>query len=193
MSLAVSRRPQFVLIVCTLASCWLAMQIVHELGHVLGAWWTGGVVAKVILRPWTFSRTELASNPDPALVAWAGPVVGALAPLVLWLAAKIGHCPGAYLLRFFAGYCLIANGAYLGGGALDRAGDAGDLQRHGMPAWPLLLFAVLTVPIGLWLWHGQGRHFGFAGAGGRVSRRAVWAVAAVLLLLIGVECLFAFE
>jgi hypothetical protein len=114
MALAVSRRPQLVLIVCTLACSWLAMQIVHELGHVIGAWWTGGVVAKVVLRPWTFSRTELTSNPEPALVAWAGPMIGALAPLVSWLVAKIGHCPGAYLLRFFAGFCLIANGAYLG-------------------------------------------------------------------------------
>jgi hypothetical protein len=193
MSLAVSRRPQLVLIVCTLGCCWLAMQIVHELGLVVGAWWTGGVVARVVLRPWTLSRTELASNPDPALVAWAGPVFGALAPLVLWLVAKISHCPGAYLLRFFTGFCLIANGAYLGGGALDRLGDAGDLQRHGTSVWPLLLFGLVTVPAGLWLWHGQGRHFGFAGAGGRVSRRAVWGTAAMLVLLIGVECVLGLD
>jgi hypothetical protein len=188
MSLAVSRRPQLVLIVCTLASSWLAMQMVHELGHVIGAWWTGGVVSKVVLRPWTLSRTELTWNPEPVLVAWAGPVFGALAPLVLWLVAKIVRCPGDYLLRFFAGFCLVSNGAYLGGGALERMGDAGDLAWHGTPVLRMLVFAALTVPAGLWLWHGQGRHFGFGGAGGRVRRGAVWTSAATLALLVGLEC-----
>ena len=36
---------QAVLIVATLAGCWLGMQAVHETGHVLGALWTGGRVA----------------------------------------------------------------------------------------------------------------------------------------------------
>ena len=180
---------QIILIVSTLAVCWLAMQIVHELGHVIGAWWTGGVVAKVVLRPWTFSSTELSSNPHPLVVAWAGPVLGAAVPAFVWLVAKIGSCPGDYLLRFFAGFCLIANGAYLGGGALDRLGDAGDLQRHGTSLWPLLLFAAVTLPAGLWLWHGQSRHFGFSGAGGRVNRGAVWTSLVALLLLLAAECL----
>jgi hypothetical protein len=184
-----NRRPQFILIVCMLANCWLAMQVVHEMGHVLGAWWTGGVVSKVVLRPWTFSQTVLASNLDPVTVAWAGPMFGATAPVVLWLFAKIAKCPGVYLLRFFAGFCLIANGAYLGGGALERLGDSGDLQRHGTPLWPLLVFPALTVPAGLWLWHRQGRHFGFGGAGGRVSPRAVWSMTVMLLVLSVLECL----
>jgi hypothetical protein len=188
MALAISRRPQIVLTVCTLALCWLAMQVVHKMGHVIGAWWTDGVVAKVVLLPWTLSRTQLTSNPEPALVAWAGPLFGALAPLGLWLVVQIGYCPGVYLLRFFAGFCLIANGAYLGGGAFDRLGDAGDLQRHGVPLGPLLVFAALTVPMGVWLWHGQSRHFGFGGAGGRISRRAVWASAVGLIVLVGLEC-----
>src|SRR5271155_5444862 len=114
------RRRQSVLIVCLLAACWLGMQVVHEFGHVVGAWYTGGAVAKVVLRPWTFSRTELSANPQPVVVAWAGPIVGAALPLAVWLVAKILRCPGDYLLRFFAGFCLIANGAYIGGGALER-------------------------------------------------------------------------
>src|SRR5436305_1539520 len=104
-----SRRWQIVLVVSTLANCWLGMQIVHECGHVLGAWATGGLVKKVVLRPWTLSRTDLASNPDPLVVAWAGPVFGAVVPLAVWLTVALARWPGAYWLRFFAGFCLIAN------------------------------------------------------------------------------------
>jgi hypothetical protein len=184
------RQPQLVLIVCLLTACWLAMQVVHEFGHVLGAWFTGGEVAKVVLRPWTFSRTEMVANPDPVLVAWAGPMVGAALPLLTWLAAKALQCPGDYLLRFFAGFCLIANGAYIGGGALDRLGDAGDLQRHGSPMWALFLFAAITVPAGLLLWHREGRHFGFGGSGGKVEGLAVAASALALAGALVLEFVF---
>ena len=184
---------QTLLIVFTLADCWLAMQAVHEFGHVVGAWATVGVVAKVVLRPWTFSRTELATNPDPLVVAWAGPVLGAVLPVAAWLVAALSRLPGAYLVRFVAGFCLVANGAYLGGGALDRLGDAGDLQRHGSPLWMPLAFAAVTVPAGLALWHGQGRHFGFAGAGGRVSRRATVVSGIMLVAIVALELTFALE
>jgi hypothetical protein len=184
------RLPQLVLVICLLATCWLAMQAVHELGHVLGAWYTGGTVAKVVLRPWTISRTELADNPDPVLVAWAGPAIGAALPVALWLVAAILRCPGVYLLRFFAGFCLVANGAYIGGGALDRLGDAGDLRRHGSPLWALFLFAALTVPTGLLLWHRQGCHFGFGGSGGKVEGRAVMACLIVLIVVVVIDFTF---
>jgi hypothetical protein len=184
------RLPQFILIVCLLATCWLGMQLVHEFGHVLGAWCTGAVVNKVVLRPWTISRTQLADNPEPVVVAWAGPVIGAALPVAVWLVAAILRCPGAYLLRFFAGFCLVANGAYIGGGALDRLGDAGDLQRHGSPLWALFLFAMLTVPTGLLLWHREGRYFGFGGSRGKVEGRAVTASALALAVVLVLEFVF---
>jgi hypothetical protein len=81
-------------------------------------------------------------------------------PLLLWLLAAGRRLPGTFVLRFFAGFCLIANGAYLAAGAWAGIGDAGDLLRHGSPTWCLWLFGVVAVPAGLWLWHRQGRHFG---------------------------------
>src|SRR5579862_2329779 len=48
-SVAVRRLPQIVLIVSTLLGSWLGMQTVHEFGHVLGVWMTGGRVARVVL------------------------------------------------------------------------------------------------------------------------------------------------
>lgn len=151
---------RLVLICATLLASWLAMQAVHELGHVLAAWLTGGRVARVVLDPLSISRTDLAENPCPLVVAWSGPLFGAVVPLLLWLLAARLRLPVAFVLRFFAGSCLIANGAYLAAGAVVGIGDAGDLLPHGVPPWCLWFFGLLTLPLGLWLWHGQGRHFG---------------------------------
>src|SRR5260221_4916233 len=54
-----SRFHQIILIVSTLLGSWLGMQAVHELGHVIGAWLTGGQVSQVVLHPLTISRTHL--------------------------------------------------------------------------------------------------------------------------------------
>jgi hypothetical protein len=151
---------QCVLIVSVVLGSWLGMQAVHESGHVLGSLLTGGRVARVVLNPLTLSRTDLAYNPRPLIVVWAGPVFGALVPLALWLSTAGLRIPGAFALRFFAGFCLIANGAYIAGGSLARIGDSGEMLRHGSELWQLWLFGAVTVPAGLWLWHGQGAHFG---------------------------------
>src|SRR5262245_37834095 len=98
------------------------MQAVHEAGHVLGARLTGGRVERVVLHPLTISRTELAENPQPLVVAWAGPVFGATAPILFWAAARLMRLPGAFVLRFFAGFCLLANGLYIGVGSFERIG-----------------------------------------------------------------------
>ena len=158
-----------ILIVSVLLGSWLGMQAVHESGHVLGAYLTGGRVATVVLHPLTISRTDLAYNPSPLLVVWAGPVFGVLLPLTLWGAATCLRLPGAFVLRFFAGYCLIANGAYIAGGSFDRIGDCGEMLRHGSAPWYLWLFGAATVPASFCLWHRQGVRFGLGNAGVQVS------------------------
>ena len=82
------RTDQIVLIGAFIGFSWLAMQAVHELGHVLGAVATGGQVTKVVLHPCTISRTDVHPNPHPLLVVWAGPVVGAALPLLAFLVAR---------------------------------------------------------------------------------------------------------
>jgi hypothetical protein len=185
-----NRLHQAVLILATLLGSWLGMQIVHEFGHVLGGWLTGGRVARVVLHPLTFSRTDWAINPHPLLVAWAGPVFGVLLPLAGWLLVRGRR--GAYLARFFAGFCCIANGAYIAGGSFDRIGDAGDLLRYGSPIWLLWLFGLATIPLGLWLWHRQGPFFGLGAARGKVSVRAAYGTLVVVVMITIVEILFSF-
>jgi hypothetical protein len=171
-------------IVSVVLSCWLGMQGVHELGHVCGAWLTGGSVGLVVLHPLTISRTDLAANPAPLIVVWAGPVLGCLLPLAVWGVVAALQLPWAYLLRFFAGFCLIANGAYIGAGSFDRVGDAGVMLRHGSPGWWLWAFGAVTVPAGLWLWHRQGSHFGLGTARGMVNVRATYACLGILAALV---------
>jgi len=178
-----SRILRAVLIGSTLLGSWLALQAVHELGHVLGAAVSGGRVARVVLHPLTISRTDLADNPQPLVVAWAGPLGGTLLPLGLWLLSATLRLPGTFVFRFFAGFCLIANGVYLSAGAVAGIGDAGDLLRHGVPGWCLGLFGALTVPAGLWLWHRQGRHFGLGREPGDVHPAVAWGAATVCALL----------
>ena len=179
-----TRLHQTILIASTLLGSWLAMQAVHELGHCVAAWVTGGRVAGVVLHPLTISRTDLSENPHPLAVVWAGPLLGVTAPLLLWGLAQAVRLPGAFILRFFAGFCSIANGAYIGIGSFDRIGDCGEMLRHGSQPWQLWLFGLMTIPVGFWLWHRQGKHFGFGPKRERISRGIAYASLTVCLLLL---------
>jgi hypothetical protein len=84
-------------------------------------------------------------------------VVGVLLPLGLFLAARIGKWKWTCLPQFFAGFCLIANGGYIGAGSFLGSGNASDpgvMLDHGSPTWLLWLFGVVAFPFGLWLWNG---------------------------------------
>ena len=132
---------------------WLAMMAVHEAGHVLHAWVSGGTVAAVRVPLAGFSVTEYSTNPRPHFVAWGGAVWGCALPLLRWAVLRFLRWEGRNLAQFFAGFCLIANGVYLGVGWKWRAGDAGDLLGYGTPVWVLLGFGVVTSVAGLYLWH----------------------------------------
>lgn len=179
---------QILLIVSTVLASWLGMQGCHELGHVVGGAITGGKVSKVVLHPLQISRTDLAENPHPLIVVWSGPILGVLIPGVIWMATHWGPLSARFLARFFWGFCLVANGCYIGLGSFGEVGDCGVMLQHGSPVWQLCLFGLLTVPAGLWLWHGQGVHFGFGAAQGDVPRQGVLlsVVALAILVLVAV-------
>jgi len=180
---------QGMLILSTLGLSWLGMQVVHEAGHVLLAWAGGETVHRVILHPLAFSRTDSSHDHHPLLVIWGGPALGALLPLVALGLAKLARAGGSYLFRFFAGFCLLANGLYLGVGSFQEIGDAGDLIRYGTPRGVLFAFGLVAAPLGLYLWHGIGPSFGLGNLEGRVSRRAAHGTLAVLGVVVVVELL----
>lgn len=181
------RLEQVILIVTFFGFSWLAMQAMHELGHVFGTWTTGAEITKVALHPCIISRTDIGYNPHPSVVVWAGPIIGSVLPLLTFLVAKICRSPGVYLFRFFAGFCLIANGIYIAFSPAEGGADSGVMMLHGSPRWGMVLFGLLTAPLGLYFWHRQGPHFGLGEAKGKVSRQAVIVSALLLVAIAGVE------
>ena len=185
------RQHQLLLIGSTLAFSWLAMQAVHELGHVLGAVVTGGRAVEVFLHPLGISYTRCEPNPQPLLVVWAGPIVGVALPIAALLAARRFKLRGWYVFQFFAGFCLVANGAYLAFGSLGETGDAGDLLRHDAPLLLLWLFGLATIPLGFWLWNGLGPNFGLGVAGGRVDPVVAYVMVGLVVVTVTLELTFA--
>ena len=168
------RMNQVILIASFIPFCWLAFMALHELGHVTAGLATGGTVTKVVLHPFAISRTDVSPNPNPFAVVWAGPIVGVVLPLMFWGGFWKLKIPGDYLVRFLAGFCLIANGLYIGIGSFEKIGDAGEMLRTGSPTWLLWLFGMITVPIGFMIWNGLAPKFGLGESNGRVDESAAY-------------------
>lgn len=181
------RVAQIVLVVSFLGFCWLAMQAVHEFGHVAVTIASGGTVEQVALHPLTISRTDVGTNPRPVLEIWAGAVAGVALPLFVLVMAWAIRSPGLYLFRSFAGFCCIANGTYIAFGPSDTGMDTEIMLLLGASRWHLLLFGVPAIALGLYLWHGLGPHFGLGEAKGRVNRSAVVASVALISMTVLVE------
>ncbi len=150
------RMNQFVFIITLLALCWFLMMTLHELGHVIGARLTGGTVQRVILYPLAISRTDVSPNLNPLAVVWLGPILGSLIPIIIPWFVPNRYAALQDMVWFFAGFCLIANGAYISFGAFDRVGDCDVMLLHGSPLWVLLAYGGVSLAIGMFVWHRLG-------------------------------------
>jgi hypothetical protein len=182
-----SRVSQIILIGTLIGFSWLAMQAVHELGHVMGARATGADIKQVVLHPMTISRTDLGQNPKPLQVVWAGPLVGALLPLAAYLLCVGLRMPFLYLLRFFVGFCLVANGVYIGSGAFIPLADTAVMAFNGSPRWLMALYGLIAIPLGFILWNKQGKHFGLGNARGQVDFHATLITTGLFVIVIALE------
>jgi hypothetical protein len=183
----VDRFFQALLIVPCLALSWLGMMAVHELGHVAHLWLSGGTVDYVLLHPLAISYTHPGRNPHPLFVASGGAIWGCGVPLGILGLVRRAVPSKAYLARFFAGFCLMADGAYLAADGFLQGGDARELIQHGTPPWLLVLLGVPCAAAGLRLWNGQGPSFGLGADLSQVNRRDAVAVALALLIVVAVE------
>jgi hypothetical protein len=149
---------RWLVILLFLTVCWFGMQAVHECGHVLAAVCSGATVERVVMLP--ISRTDIVHIEYPLYVYGAGAIFGTAFPVVLWLTCRLFYWKIAYLFRFFAGVCLIANGAYIGCDfSVTGPTDAGLLIEHGANRLILVLFGAISMSGGLFLWHGLSRDF----------------------------------
>jgi len=177
------------LLLSTAAISWLLMMVLHEGGHVVHGWLTGAELVKVDLPPWGFSRTDFSVNPHPLFVAWGGAITGSLLALGLMAVAGLAAPRYAYLARWFCGFCLIANGAYLLAGSFagSDAVDARVILQHGGSLWQLALFGVLATGAGLYLWNGLGPRFGLGPRRDKIDRKTAIGVTIALLIVVGTE------
>ena len=181
-----ARFHQLLFAVSIAALCWYGMQAVHELGHVLGAVSTGGTVQRVVLDPRTISRTDVSPNPHPAWVVWAGPILGCCLPLALAAIIPRSLLLLGRLARFFAGFCLVANGAYIALGSLDGVGDCGEMLRTGAPLWTMLAFGSLAAAAGLYLWHTLGSPRELLNHPERIKPATAWLAAGIAAIAFGI-------
>lgn len=116
-----------------------AATALHELGHVLAAWMTGGRVQALHLHPFTTSYTNISPDPSPLLTHAAGVTLGPLAGLACIALGR--RFEGTYAVPLYTtGVATFAtSGIYLVVGTLTGAGDARVLLDLGMPALGLLL------------------------------------------------------
>ena len=176
--------PAACLLALSSAASWLGMMVVHESGHMLHAWFSGGRVARVVLHPLAFSRTDFSENPHPLFVAWGGVLWGCVLPLTLAAVGRACRFRFAFLLRFFAGFCFVANGAYLATSVLIPVGDSEDLLRLGVPLWTLVCSGTVMAAGGFAMWNRIGIEFGFGDQ--PVTRPAiVFALGCSVLLAAG--------
>lgn len=98
-----------------------------------------------------------------------------------------------YLLAWFTGFCLIANGAYLLGGGILAGGadDGGVILHNGGFRWQLIGFGAVAMAVGLYLWNGLGPYFGLGSSCGRVDRIATVGITVAWLILVCIEALIA--
>lgn len=178
----------------TVGLSWQLMMVFHEVGHVLQGWLTGARDAAAIFPPFGFSRTEFAVNPHPLPTTWGGAFWGCILPLAILAVARcLVDRKHLYLLTWFAGFCLIANGAYLLGGVfLAGGGDDGSLiLQYGGSRWQLVLFSAAALAAGLYSWSGLGPYFGLGPSNGRVSRKAAVGVTIAFVVVAAVEIVIA--
>ncbi len=144
------RRP--ITSVLLLLICWYSMMATHELGHVLAGWLSSHEISEFSFPLIGFSETSMNVYPRPAWVVWSGFASGVLSPLVVWLLTKRFKPEMARACQFVLGFCLLANGGYLGFGWIDRVGDIDELLIHGTPVWLLMIIGVALILWGRWCW-----------------------------------------
>ena len=182
----------FVLIVTWLTFCWFAMQLLHELGHLVAAKLLGVTVVQFHFGLLTVSHTMLdetgQSQATLFAVTWAGPMIGMILPFAIWGTIAWLRVREAFLARFLAGFCLVANGCYLLGGLFFPADgyiDSSVLLAHGAMRWQIVAVGIIGIVTGFLLWNRQGHHFGIGQSPRPVRWRTVAVSIACLTAMVG--------
>jgi hypothetical protein len=122
----------------------------HEAGHVLGAWCTGGDASRIVIHPFSWSYAHAFSFNHEGVVIWAGSVLGSLFGIPITLAVLKWRRPGLLIPLLVGVVACIYNGAYLLLGCLFKLGGDGTvLAAEYAPAAAVAAAGLLMVCIGM--------------------------------------------
>lgn len=125
--------------------------LLHELCHLIPAYFTGGRCGGIYINPFSWSYSS-SSSPYPLLTISAGPFGSAVIGLILFF--LIYRWYRAFLLPFFmAGpISLLYNSGYLLIDILMQSGgDACSLVEKGVPQVLVIIAAMVLLVAGLWV------------------------------------------
>ena len=184
MSTPDARVSQFGFVVCLLILSWQVMTTTHELGHVGAALASGGRIQSVDLPLLGISSTNVAPNPAPGFVVWAGPLAGCALPLLLMILVPRRCAASCLIARFLSGFSLMANGAYIAGGSFHAIGDCAQMYQTGTPQWVMLVAGSTMSVCGLIIWHRMGSLGQFFASPQFITRRVLMSTAIATLLVV---------
>jgi hypothetical protein len=120
------------------------MTVVHETGHIVAGWASGGTLREADVAPWSLPHSHFDPDPHPLVTLWGGPVIGALVPLAI--AALVRHG----WMWFIAFFCVLANGSYLAIAWVtgERYLDTPRLLHHGAHPATIVAYCVVTIAVG---------------------------------------------
>jgi hypothetical protein len=126
----------------------------HELGHAIVMWASGGVVDRIVLHPFTWSYTYYGSMPKyPILTSSAGIVFESVVALLLvGLAWRSRQQSWSLTFIMIGTVATVKAGLYaLIDGIVFGGGDATSLIQLGMPATVIVGAGILLIGVGLLL------------------------------------------
>lgn len=124
----------------------------HEAGHILGAWCTGGDVSGIVIHPFSWSYAHAFSINHEGVVIWAGSVLGSLFGIPITLSVLKWRRPGLLIPLLVGVVACIDNGAYLLLGSVFKLGGDGTvLSAEYAPAAAVAAAGLLMVCTGMLL------------------------------------------
>ncbi len=119
--------------------------MLHELGHALPVWLTGGEIESIVIHPLSWSYTNWGADvTHPVLGVWSGSLFGFVASVLIFALVWRWRRPALAPLLLLGVLGGISNGVYLLGGM----GDPVTLIEAGQPAWLVRGAGVAMVIVG---------------------------------------------
>ncbi len=133
---------------------WVVIVTLHELGHAIAMWVTGGKVSRIEITPLSWSYTYYGTSPKyPLFTTASGAGIGILLAMIfLVLTWKLSSLYAAPFYFVGAGAFLQNGGYYMSDLLLHTGGDASSLVAHSAALrLPLLILSILVLLPGLFL------------------------------------------